>query len=126
VTLSQSLPQEVLFGATDLYNSCVALMNLAFRRSFATMAFLLRFAVAFQIFAVLLAPGAAQEQIPTDVLKTCKNEVGARYLNIPMAYISVDRCAKTANSNYLVNWTTKPPTGAGSAGLCVVDPSFDV
>ncbi len=88
--------------------------------------FLLRLAVAFQIFAVLLATGAAEEQTPTDILKTCKNEVGARYLNIPMAYISVDRGAKTANGNYLVNWTTKPPAETGSAGLCVVDPSFNI
>ena len=88
--------------------------------------FLLRLAFAFQIFSVLLATGVAQEQTPTDILKSCKNEVGARYLNIPMAYISVDRGAKTANGNYLVNWTTKPPTGAGSAGVCVVDPSFNV
>src|SRR5271166_6414816 len=101
-------------------------MNIALRRSFAMTLFLLRLAVAFQIFAFLLATGAAEEQTPTDVLKTCKNEVGARYLNIPMAYISVDRGAKTANGNYLVNWTTKPPAGAASAGWCVVDPSFNV
>src|SRR5271167_1279405 len=101
-------------------------MDIAFRRSFAMTLFLLRLAVATEIFAVLLATGVAQEQTPIDVLKTCKNEVGARYLNIPMAYISVDRGAKTANGNYLVNWTTKPPAGAGSAGVCVVDSSFNV
>src|SRR5271165_676717 len=88
--------------------------------------FRLRLAVVFQILAFLLATGAAEEQTPIDVLKTCKNEVGARYLNIPMAYISVDRGAKTANGNYLVNWTTKPPAGGASVGWCVVDLSFNV
>jgi hypothetical protein len=88
----------------------------------------LRFAVAAEVFAVSLAAGATQMpvQVPTDVLKTCKNEVGARYLNVPMAYISVDQGSKTANGNYLVNWKTKPPEGKGSSGFCVVDPSFYV
>jgi hypothetical protein len=87
---------------------------------------LLRFAIAVEVLAVFLAAGAEQVQVPTDVLKTCKNEVGARYLNVPMAYINVDRGSKTANGNYLVNWTTKPPGGAGSVGFCVVDSSFYV
>lgn len=88
----------------------------------------LRFAVAVEGFAVLLAAGATQTpvQVPTDALKTCKNEVGARYLNVPMAYISVDQGSRTANGNYLVNWKTKPPGGAASVGLCVVDPAFNV
>ncbi len=88
----------------------------------------LRFAVVVEVFAVLLAASAAQTQVqvPTDVLKTCKNEVGARYLNVPMAYISVDQGSKTANGNYLVNWKTKPPEGKGSSGFCVVDASFYV
>ena len=88
--------------------------------------FLLRFATALEVFAVLLAAGVAQAQAPADVLKACKDEVGARYLNVPMANISVDRGSKTANGNYLVNWTTKPPEGAASIGLCVVDPSINV
>ena len=86
--------------------------------------FLLRFALVAQVAAVFLATAAAQT--PIDVLKTCKNEVGARYLNVPMAYISVDQGSRTANGNYLVNWKTKPPGGTGSVGLCVVDPAFNV
>jgi hypothetical protein len=85
--------------------------------------FLLRLAVAAELFVVVLA-GAEQAPVPVDVLKSCKNEVGARYASVPMAYISVDQGATTANSNYLVNWTTKPPGGKGSVGFCVVDPSF--
>ena len=87
---------------------------------------LLRFAFAVGICAVFLPLGAEEPQVPTDVLKACKNEVGARYLSIPMAYISVDQGSKTANGNYLVNWTTKPPGGQGSVGFCVVDPAFYV
>ena len=86
--------------------------------------FLLRLAVAVEFFVMVLAVGAEQAPVPTDVLKSCKNEVGARYLNIPMAYISVDQGAETANGNYLVNWTTKPPGGKGGVGFCVVNPSF--
>jgi len=88
----------------------------------------LRFAVAVEVLCVLLAAGPAQikVQVPVDVLKTCKNEVGARYLDVPMAYISVDQGSRTANGNYLVNWKTKPPEGAASVGLCVVDPAFNV
>ena len=90
------------------------------------MTLFLRCVIAVAVVAGSLAAGAAQEQTPTDVLKTCKNEVGARYLSVPMAYISVDRGSKTANGNYLVNWKTKPPEGKGSSGYCVVDPSFNV
>jgi hypothetical protein len=86
--------------------------------------FLLRLAVAAEFFVMVLAAGAQQMPVPTDVLKSCKNEVGARYASVPMAYISVDQGAKTTNGNYLVNWTTKPPEGKGSVGFCVVDPSF--
>jgi len=86
--------------------------------------FLLRAAFAIVVFAVLLCTGAEQAPTPIDVLKSCKNEVGARYLNVPMAYIDVDQGSKTANGNYLVNWTTKPPSGQESKGFCVVDPSF--
>ena len=85
--------------------------------------FPLRFAVA-GLFVMVLPAWAQQAQVPMDALKSCKNEVGARYLSVPMAYISVDRGSKTANGNYLVKWTTKPPEGKGSAGFCVVDPSF--
>jgi hypothetical protein len=86
--------------------------------------FLLRLAVAAAFFVIVLAAGAEQAPVPTDVLKSCKNEVGARYVSVPMADIGVDQGAKTANGNYLVNWTTKPPGGNGSVGFCVVDPSF--
>jgi hypothetical protein len=86
--------------------------------------FLLRLAVAAEFFVMVLAAGAEQAPVPTDALKSCKNEVGARYVSVPMAYIDVDQGAKTANGNYLINWTTKPAEGKGSAGLCVVDPSF--
>jgi hypothetical protein len=77
--------------------------------------FLLRLAVAAEFFVMVLAAGADQAPVPTDVLKSCKNEVGARYLNVPMACIIVDRGAKTANGNYLVNWTTKPPGGKAAS-----------
>jgi len=86
--------------------------------------FLFRLAVAAELFVVVLAAGAQQAPVPMDALKTCKNEVGARYLSVPMAYISIDRGSKTANGNYLVNWATKPAEGKGSVGFCVVDPSF--
>jgi hypothetical protein len=79
-------------------------------------------AVLFLLSAVHLA----HAQIPTDVLKACKNEVGARYLNIPMAYISVDRGSTTANANYMVNWTATAPGGKQSKGFCVIDPSYNV
>jgi hypothetical protein len=95
-----------------------------FSRSIAMKLFLLRLAVAVGLFVMVLGAGAEETPVPADVLKSCKNEVGARYQNIPMAYISVDQGAKTANGNYLVNWTTKPPGGKGSVGICVVDPSF--
>ncbi len=86
----------------------------------------LRPAVVTAVLAALLGAGTANAQAPIDVLKTCKNEVGARYLNVPMAYIDVDRGSKTANKNYMVNWTAKPPGGQTSVGLCVVDASFNV
>ena len=85
---------------------------------------LFRFALAAQLAAVFLATAAAQT--PIDILKSCKNEVGARYLDVPMAYISVDQGSKTANGNYLVKWKTTPPEAKGSSGVCVVDPSFYV
>jgi hypothetical protein len=88
--------------------------------------FLLQLAFVAEFFVMVLAAGAEQAPVPADVLKSCKNEVGTRYVNIPMAYIGVDQGAKTANDNYLVNWTTKPPDGKGSVGFCVVDPSFYV
>ena len=86
----------------------------------------LRPGVAAAVFVAAFTVGAAQAQAPIDVLKTCKNEVGARYLNISSAYIDVDRGSKTANKNYLVNWTAKPPAGQTSVGFCVVDASFNV
>ena len=87
---------------------------------------LTRLGVAAILLAALLNADAAQAQAPVEILKTCKIEVGARYPNIPMAYITVDRGSKTANNNYLVNWTAKPPGGQTSVGLCVVDASFNV
>jgi hypothetical protein len=87
---------------------------------------LLRLAVTVAICAMCSVLTAGQAQTPIDVLKTCRSEVGARYLNVPMTNISVDQGAKTANGNYLVKWTTKPPQGKGSSGSCVVDSSFYV
>jgi len=87
---------------------------------------LLRLAIAAAVCAALSVTEAAHAQAPVDVLKTCKNEVGARYLNIPMAYITADPGSKTANNNYLVNWTAKPPGGQTSIGFCVVDSVFNV
>jgi uncharacterized protein (UPF0212 family) len=88
--------------------------------------FLLRVAAVTGVCAVLLAVGAAQAQVPLDALKACKTEVGARYLNIPMAYISVDHGSTAANGNYLVNWTATVPGGKRSNGFCVLDPNLAV
>ena len=83
-------------------------------------------AAIFAVLFVLSTVHLAHAQVPVDVLKSCKNEVGARYLNIPMAYISVDRGSKTANGNYMVNWTTTAPGVKRSNGFCVIDPSYNV
>jgi len=82
--------------------------------------------LSFPVIATLLTAVVLQAQAPMDALKTCKNEVGARYLNIPMAYINVDRGSNAANGNYLVNWNTMPPNGRSSAGFCVIDRSWNV
>ncbi len=86
----------------------------------------LRFPAVAVSVALLFPACALHAQAPIDILKTCKNEVGARYLNIPMAYINVDRGSKAGNNTYRINWTAKPPGGAESAGFCVVDTSYNV
>ncbi len=86
--------------------------------------FALPSAVAAGVFVILFEFGTtqlAQAQVPPDAIKSCKNEVAARYLNTPMAYISVDRGSRTSNGNYLVNWKNLPPGGKRSDGFCVVD-----
>ena len=71
--------------------------------------------------ALLLSYGAllAQAQAPNDALRVCRNEVGARYINIPMASISVQPGSMNANG-FTVNWTAAPPGRGRAAGFCVV------
>ena len=71
--------------------------------------------------AILLSYAAlpAWAQVPNDALRVCRNEVAARYLNIPMANISVQPGSTNANG-FTVNWTAAQPRGGGVAGFCVV------
>ena len=77
--------------------------------------------------AMLFSYGAlvVQAQAPNDALRACKNEVGARYLNIPMANISVQSGSMNANG-YTVNWTAASPGGGLVAGFCVVSPTYTI
>ncbi|MDR3746862.1 MAG: hypothetical protein P4M04_01690 [Acidobacteriota bacterium] len=76
--------------------------------------------------AILIAATFAQAQVPPDAPKTCKNEVGSRYQNIPIEHINVGRGSMTANGNYLVNWTATAPGGKRSDGVCVIDSMYNV
>ncbi|HEX8896027.1 MAG TPA: hypothetical protein VF783_22090, partial [Terriglobales bacterium] len=71
--------------------------------------------------AMLLSHAAllAQPQATNDALRACRNEVAARYLNIPMANISVQQGSMNPNGT-TVNWTAAPPRGGRVAGFCVV------
>ena len=71
--------------------------------------------------AMLLPHAAllAQPQAPNDALRACRNEVAARYLNIPMANINVQPGSMNPNGT-TVNWTAAPPRGGRVSGFCVV------
>jgi hypothetical protein len=87
---------------------------------------LFRLIVVAGVLTVLFTASVAQAEVPPDALTTCKNEVGARYQNIPIVNINVDRGSMTANGNYLVNWTATAPGGKHSSGVCVIDSLYNL
>jgi uncharacterized protein (UPF0212 family) len=56
---------------------------------------------------------------PQDAMRACKNEVGARRPNIPLAYITVDQASQNGGS-LMVNFRAQPPRGPRASGSCDV------
>jgi Protein of unknown function (DUF3011) len=57
---------------------------------------------------------------PQDAMRTCKNTVGERLPQVPLAYISVYRGTDTGNGSYMINFRAQPPNNRVSSGFCII------